>query len=154
MCVGVRGLDDWRAGPAEDGRWIALELHLINEHLDPGNQQALQRRACAVGAVREQLEAELEAVGNDALLLADANCDAVHRAPVRHVDGDGHDAFGEPEFVHQCALAVGTRRASSCSTIVTASGIAFATGSLNPMKPSFSGPKVSGSQPTMVTLRG
>ncbi len=76
MFVGVRWLDNRGTGPAKDRRWIAVELDLVDEHLDPGDDDALQRRALADGALGEQLEAELEAVGNDALLLADAHDDA------------------------------------------------------------------------------
>src|SRR5580692_2423568 len=142
------------AGSAKDGRRIARELDLVDQHLDPGDDDAVQRRAFAGGAFSEQLKAELEAVGHDALLLADAHDDPGHRTLPRHVVRDGHDALSQPQLVHQEALVVGTNRESSCSTIATASGTASATGWLSPMHPSFSGPKVSGSQPTTVTLDG
>ena len=128
-------LDDRRTGPAKDGRRIARELDLVDQHLDPGDDDALQRRAFAGGAFSEQLKAELEAVGHDALLLADAHDDARHRSLPRHVVGDVHDAVSQPELVHQEALVVGTSCESRCSTIATASGTALATGSLSPMQP-------------------
>src|SRR5580700_2908762 len=152
--MGVRWLDHRCTGSAKDRGRVPAQLDLIDEHLDPRDDDASQRRTFADGAFGEELKAELEAVGNDALLVADAHDDTCHCSFPRHVDGDGHDAFREAQFVHQDALAVGTSRASSCSTIATASGTALATGSLRPMHPSFSGPRVSGSQPTTVTLRG
>ena len=154
MRVIVRALDDRCAGTAEDRRRVAVELHLIDEDTRARFEDALQRRSLADGVLGEQLKSELQAVGNDALVLADANDDAQHLASACHVDGDGHDAFREAELMHQDALMVGTSCESSRSTTATASGTAFATGSLSSMLPSFSGPKVSGSQPTMVTLRG
>src|SRR5579864_5107309 len=136
MSVIVLSLDDRRAGAAEDRRGVSVQLHLVDEDIDPGHDETLQRRTVAVRALGKELESELEAVGDDALLFADAYGDARHGSPARHVDRDRHDAFGETEFVHQDTLAVGTSRARSCSTVATASGTASATGPLSPMQPS------------------
>src|SRR5579862_8010517 len=127
----VRALDDRCAGAAEDDRWIALELHLIDEDARARFEKTLQRSSLADGVLREQLKAELQAVRNDALVLADAHGDAENLASACHVDGDSHDAFCEAELMHQDALMVGASAESRRSTTVTASGIAFATGSLS-----------------------
>src|SRR3984957_18089156 len=148
MFVVVRRLDDRSAGAPEDRRRVSVEFHLVDEDVHSGHDEALQPRAFTDGAFGKELESELEAVGDDALLLADAHRNAGYGAAAGHVDRDRHDALREPELVHQGALVVGTSRERSCSTIATASGTALATGSRSPMQPSSSGPGGRGSHPT------
>ena len=94
--MGMGWLDNGRTGSAKDRRRITAKLDLIDENLDTGDDDALQDRAFTGGAFGKQLKTELEAVGNDPLLLADAHDNAVHRPLTRYVDGDGHDAFRKP----------------------------------------------------------
>src|SRR5580704_16707890 len=154
MGVVVRALDDRRAGSAEDRRRVPVKLDLVDENSRARFEHALEHCALADRVLRKQLKAELQAVRHDALLLPDSHDDAPNRASAGHVNGDGHDAFRETELMHQEALPLGTSCESKRSTTVTASATAFATGSLSSMLPSFSGPKVCGSHPTMVTLCG
>ena len=72
----VRALDHRCAGTAEHDGWVAVELHLVHENARSGLDDALQHGALADGVLGKELEAELEAVGDDALVLADANDDA------------------------------------------------------------------------------
>ena len=77
MWVVVRRLDHLGPGAPKHGRRVAAELDLVDQDTRAGSTgRSCNAAPSHMRALREQLEAELQAVGHDALILADAHDDA------------------------------------------------------------------------------